>query len=207
MIGFARAKKTVFMSVLGISWFWVVGATFLSQFPNCTKSVLGGDETVVTLFMAMFSIGLGSLWCNKLLSGKIFAKFVAVGGLAMTAFMVDLSIATWDSVPAAGAMITASAFMAQPENWRILVELLGIAMAAGVYTVPLYAVLQQRSERRHRSRTIAANNTLNALFMVVGSQVVTWMLGNDWSIPQVVLVLAGMNATVAWRMAQLRKLV
>ena len=209
MIGFARQKKSVFMSVLGISWFWVVGATFLSQFPNFTKLVLGGDETVVTLFMAMFSIGigLGSLWCNKLLGGNISARYVAVGGLAMTAFMIDLSIATWNSTPAAGTMINASGFMAEANNWRILFDLLAISMAAGIFTVPLYAILQHHSERQHRSRTIAANNILNALFMVLGSLVVTWMLGADWSIPQVFLVLAIANACVAGGMVRLRKLV
>ena len=209
MIGFAREKKTVFMSVLGISWFWVVGATFLSQFPNFTKLVLGGDETVVTLFMAMFSIGigLGSLWCNKLLGGKISARYVAVGGLAMTAFMVDLAIVTWNSTPAVGSMINASGFMAETTNWRILFDLLAISMAAGIYTVPLYAILQHDSERQHRSRTIAANNILNALFMVLGSLVVTWMLGNDWSIPQVFLMLAIANACVAGWMMRLRRLV
>ena len=80
-------------------------------------------------------------------------------------------------------------------------------MAAGIFTVPLYAILQHHSERQHRSRTIAANNILNALFMVLGSLVVTWMLGADWSIPQVFLVLAIANACVAGGMVRLRKLV
>jgi acyl-[acyl-carrier-protein]-phospholipid O-acyltransferase/long-chain-fatty-acid--[acyl-carrier-protein] ligase len=125
----------------------------------------------------------------------------------MTTFMIDLAIATWNSTPARGTMINASTFIAELENWRILFDLLAISMAAGIYTVPLYAILQHDSERQHRSRTIAANNILNALFMVTGSLVVTWMLGASWSIPQVFLVLAVVNAGVAWRMMRLRKLV
>ena len=209
MVGFVREKKSVFMSVLGISWFWVVGATFLSQFPNFTNVVLGGDETVVTLFMAMFSIGigLGSLLCNRLLKGEVSAKYVAIGGFFMTVFMLDFSLITWGALPTPGIIVGYATFIEQPQNWRILGDLLAISIAAGIYTVPLYAVLQRDSERAHRSRTVAANNILNGLFMVVGSLGITWMLAADCSIPQVFLVLALLNLAVAGWMVRLKKMV
>ncbi len=209
MIGFLREKKSVFMSALGISWFWVVGATFLSQFPNFSKVVLGADETVVTLFMAMFSIGigLGSLLCNYLLKGEVSAKYVALGGLLMTVFMLDLSFITWGVVPTPGILVGYATFTDQVKNWRILADLIAISIASGIYTVPLYAILQRDSARAHRSRTVAANNILNALFMVVGSLFVTWMLNTEWRIPHVFLLLALLNIGVAGWMIRLQKLV
>jgi acyl-[acyl-carrier-protein]-phospholipid O-acyltransferase/long-chain-fatty-acid--[acyl-carrier-protein] ligase len=186
-----------------------VGATFLSQFPNFSKVVLGADETVVTLFMAMFSIGigLGSLLCDRLLKGEVSAKYVATGGLLMTVFMLDLSFITWGAVPTPGIIVSYATFIDQVINWRILADLIAISIAAGIYTVPLYAILQRDSARAHRSRIVAANNILNALFMVVGSLFVTWMLTTEWRIPHVFLLLALLNIGVAGWMIRLQKLV
>ena len=199
LVRLASKKRSVFLSILGISWFWVVGATFLTQFPNFTKDVLGADETVVSLFMAVFSVGIavGALMCNRLLDGEISAKYVPFAALGLTLFILDLYFATAGSTPPPGALADAAAFMGQAANWRVLADLFLIAVCGGLYTVPLYAILQHDSEEAERARTIAGNNILNALFMVVGAVAATLMLGAEMSVPQVFLVLAIVNAAAA----------
>lgn len=194
----ASQSRDIFLSILGISWFWLVGATFLSQFPAFAKDVIWADETVVTLFLTLFSvgIGIGSLLCNKLLNGEITAKYVPFGAIGMTIFIVDLYLAS-SGRNGGGELIGAGAFLAAPENWRLIVDLVGIAVCGGLYIVPLYAILQSRSEASHRSRDIAANNVLNALFMVVGALAATGMLAASFSVPTVFLSLAAVNAVVA----------
>jgi acyl-[acyl-carrier-protein]-phospholipid O-acyltransferase/long-chain-fatty-acid--[acyl-carrier-protein] ligase len=198
MLRYAASRRDLFLSILGISWFWLVGATFLSQVPATVKDVIGGDEQVVTLFLTVFSvgIGLGSLLCNRLLKGEVSAKYVPFGALGLTLFAVDLWAATSNTVPSA-ELLGVSSFLAQPAHWRILGDLLLIAMCGGLFIVPLYALLQDRSEESHRARVIAANNIVNALFMVVGAGAVAAMLAADWSIPQVFLAVAAVNFAVA----------
>ena len=194
----SRAQRDVFLSILGISWFWMVGATFLTQFPAFTKDVLAGDETVVTLFLVLFSvgIGLGSLACNKLLGGRISARYVPLAAIGMTLFIADLYLASADRAPAA-ALASAWNFLQAPSNWRITFDLIAIAVCGGLFIVPLYAILQSRSDPAFRARTIAANNILNALFIVVGAGAATAMLALDYSVPTVFLALAVGNGIVA----------
>jgi len=195
MMGRARQTRTVFLSIIGISWFWLVGATFLSQFPNYSKTLLGGNASVVTLFMFTFSlgIGIGSYGCTKLLKGVISAKYVPLSAFALTVFIIDLYFASVDLSAPGGALITASDFLNSPTNLRILFDLAAISICGGLYTVPLYAILQNDSDPKKRSRIIAANNLMNALFMVVGAIVATGMLALDWTIPEVFLSLAIAN--------------
>lgn len=199
MVARARETRSVFLSIMGISWFWLVGATFLSQFPNFSKILLGGDASVVTLFMVTFSlgIGIGSYWCARLLKGEVSAKYVPLSALALTVFTLDLYFASRGLRAPTSGLITAADFMESPANWRILFDLTAIAVCGGLYTVPLYAILQNDSDPATRSRTIAANNILNALFMVVGAIIATLMLAADWTIPQVFLALAIANGFVA----------
>ena len=198
MMGRARQTRTVFLSIIGISWFWLVGATFLSQFPNYSKTLLGGNASVVTLFMFTFSlgIGIGSYGCTKLLKGVISAKYVPLSAFALTVFIIDLYFASVDLSAPGDALITASDFLNTPTNLRILFDLAAISICGGLYTVPLYAILQNDSDPRKRSRIIAANNLMNALFMVVGAIVATTMLALDWTIPEVFLSLAIANCFV-----------
>ena len=198
MMGRARQTRTVFLSIIGISWFWLVGATFLSQFPNYSKTLLGGNASVVTLFMFTFSlgIGIGSYGCTKLLKGVISAKYVPLSAFALTVFIIDLYFASVDLSAPGGALITASDFLNTPTNLRILFDLAAISICGGLYTVPLYAILQNDSDPKTRSRIIAANNLMNALFMVVGAIVATGMLALDWTIPEVFLSLAIANCFV-----------
>jgi acyl-[acyl-carrier-protein]-phospholipid O-acyltransferase/long-chain-fatty-acid--[acyl-carrier-protein] ligase len=199
MVGRARQTRIVFLSIIGISWFWVVGATFLSQFPNYSKTLLGGNANVVTLFMIVFSvgIGIGSYGCTKLLKGVISAKYVPLSAFALSAFITDLYFVSVNLSPPPDVLITVSDFLSSPRNLRILFDLVGISICGGLYTVPLYAILQKDSDPTKRSRIIAANNLLNALFMVFGAVVATAMLALDYTIPEVFLLLAIVNCVIA----------
>jgi len=195
-IGFARENQTVFLSILGISWFWLFGALFLAQFPAYTKDVLGGSETAVTLLLATFTfgIGLGSLLCERLSAGRIELGLVPLGSIGMTVFALDMAFAT----PAAPAMNAgAMALMAEGNTWRVLFDLTMIGTFGGFFIVPLYALVQERSNPEQRARIIAANNILNALFMVVGAIAAAGLLAAGLSIPQLFAVAAVCNAAVA----------
>jgi acyl-[acyl-carrier-protein]-phospholipid O-acyltransferase/long-chain-fatty-acid--[acyl-carrier-protein] ligase len=191
----ARADRTIWLSILGISWFWLVGATFLSQLPAFTKDVLGADEHVVTLFLTVFSvgIGLGSLLCNRLLGGDIAATYVPLGALGMSAFGIDLYFAA-SAVPAYGdGLIALGVFVGQVHAWRILADLMLVAVFGGLYIVPLYAILQSTGEDSHRSRIIAANNVVNAAFMVAAALATAIMLVAGLSVPAVFLTISVLN--------------
>ena len=200
MVAHAASRRDVFLSILGISWFWLVGATFLSQFPTFAKETLGGDESVVTWFLSIFSIGIaiGSVLCNKLLKGEITAKYVPFGAILMTLFMADLYFAsTQVTVLVSGEFAGVQAFLNQPIGLRITADLLLIAISSGLYIVPLYAILQSRGDEAHRSRDIAANNIMNALFMVISALAVTGMLAGGMTVPGVFMTVAIANAGVA----------
>lgn len=192
-------NRSIFLSVLGISWFWLVGAMFLAEFPAYAKDVLGANEQVVTLFLTIFSIGIGigALLCNKLLDGDISAKFVPLGALGMTVFTLDLYWASPETAATATTLIGAAAFLETPGSWRIVLDLLGVAVTAGLYIVPLYAILQSRSDEANRSRIIAGNNIVNALFMVAGAGLATAMLAASFTVTEVFLVVAILNGGVA----------
>ena len=201
----AAAQRDIFLSILGISWTWLAGATFLTQLPAFSKDVLGANEQVVTLFLTTFSIGvgIGSLWCNKLLKGEISAKYVPFGALGVTLFGIDLYFASVGLPVPIGPLIGAAEYLRQASHWRIVMDLLGIAIATGIYTVPLYAILQTRAEEAQRSRIIAANNIMNALFMVTGAISASLMLAMDFTVPSVFLALAIANCVVAVYVVQL----
>jgi 1-acyl-sn-glycerol-3-phosphate acyltransferase len=194
---FLRTNRTVFLSILGISWFWFYGAIFLSHFPSYSKDILGGDEHVVTLLLAIFSIGIGagSLLCERLSGHKVEIGLVPFGSIGLTLFAVDLYFATPAAAP--DAMQTVSAFVTAPAHWRLLADLLLIGIFGGFYIVPLYALIQTRSEKSHQSRVIAGNNILNAAFMVVAAVFAIVCLELGLTIPQLLLLTGILNACVA----------
>ena len=196
-IRFAYGNRVVWLSMLGISWFWYYGATFLTQFPNFAKDVLGGDEHVVTLLLALFSVGIGagSLLCERLSGRKVEIGLVPFGSIGLTVFAVDLWFATRGL--RATELAGVAAFLAQPAHWRVVADLMLIGLFGGFYIVPLYALIQERSEASHRSRIIAANNILNALFMVASAGLAIVFLGAGLSVPDLFLVTALGNAAVA----------
>jgi 1-acyl-sn-glycerol-3-phosphate acyltransferase len=194
----ARGDRAVFQSLLGISWLWFLGATFLASFFNFSRDVLGADPGVVTLLLAMFSvgIGIGSLLCERLSGGKVEIGLVPFGSIGMTVFAVDLYFASRGG--AGGASLqTVAQFISQPGHWRILVDLFLLAMFGGFYSVPLYALIQSRSASSYRARIIAANNILNALFMIVSALMAMALTRAGFTIDQLYLVTGILNALVA----------
>lgn len=197
-LSIARKDRAVFQSLLGISWLWFLGATFLASFFNFSRDVLGANPDVVTLLLAMFSvgIGLGSLLCERLSGGKVEIGLVPFGSIGMTVFAVDLYFASRGGAPD-GALQTVGQFISQPAHWRILADLFLLAMFGGFYSVPLYALIQSRSAPSHRARIIAANNILNALFMVVSALMAMMLTKAGLTIDQLYLVTGILNALVA----------
>jgi 1-acyl-sn-glycerol-3-phosphate acyltransferase len=196
-ISFARENQTVFLSIMGISWFWLFGALFLAQFPAYTKNVLGGSETAVTLLLATFTfgIGVGSLLCEKLSAKRIELGLVPLGSIGLTLFALDLAIAS-PAVPSPSPL-GAIGLLAYDQTWRVLLDLILIGVFGGFFIVPLYALVQQRSNPEHGARIIAANNIMNALFMVVGALAAAGMLAAGLSIPMLFAIAAACNAAVA----------
>ena len=194
---FMRGNRTVLLSILGISWFWFFGAMFITQFPNLSKSVLEGDEHVVTLLLVVFSIGIGagSLLCEKLSGHKIEIGLVPFGSIGMTLFAADLYWALAGHLQHGPSSL--AAFLLDAGHWRILGDLLLIGTFSGFYIVPLYALVQSRSETSHRSRVIAGNNILNALFVVAAAALAIALFRLGLTIPQLFLVTAVLNAAVA----------
>lgn len=193
----ARQQPVVFRSLLGISWMWFFGAVFLSQFPSFAKEVLHGNEHVASLLLVVFSIGIGvgSLLCEMLSRRQVEIGLVPLGAIGMTVFAIDLYFAS-RSLPAAELMGVAS-FMAQPAHWRVVADLALLALSAGIYSVPMYALIQMRSQPTHRARIIAANNILNALFMIASSVLAGGLLAAGCTVPQVFLITGIANAIVA----------
>ncbi|WP_300441034.1 MFS transporter [Zoogloea sp.] len=197
-IGFARQNRPVFLAIMGISWFWLYGALFLAQFPAYAKGVLGGGEGTVTLLLATFTvgIGLGSLLCEKFSGGQVEIGLVPFGSIGLTLFGLDIAFASPTMLPT-GAPLAIGAVLAQPGIVRVLLALLMLGVFGGLFIVPLYAMMQNRSAPGHRARIIAANNILNALFMVTGALAAGALLGAGLSIPMLFGLAAVMNAAVA----------
>ena len=178
-----RANPVVYRSILGISWFWLYGALFLSQFPDFAKNVLHGGESSVTALLAIFSVGvgLGSLACERLSGRKVEIGLVPFGSIGMTLFGADLYFAS----------------TGQLQPMRVYADLLLSGVFGGLYIVPLYALIQTRTPKSHVSRVVAGNNILNALFMAAGAVAAIAMIRAGFSVVEILLAAALMNALVA----------
>lgn len=198
VVGQAHERPEVWRAVLGISWFWLVGAALISQFPNYAKEYLGANNHVVTLFLALNSIGVGcgSLTANRILRGAISARLVPWSALAMGLFTFDLWLAS-PAPQSATALTGITAFFATAGNWRIVGDLIGVALSAGIFAVPLYAIMQARSAESERARIVAGNNILNALFIVAAGAGSAVMLKLGSGVPAIFLVLGLTNAALA----------
>jgi len=194
----AHENIVVFRSLLGISWMWFFGAVFLSQFPSFAKEVLHGNEQVASLLLVVFSIGIGTgaLLCEVLSRRHVEIGLVPLGAIGMSVFAIDLYFAS-RSLPASEVMQLA-AFLVQPAHWRVMADLALLSLFAGLYSVPMYALIQMRSQPTHRARIIAANNILNALFMIASAVIAGALLGAGFTVPQVFLFTAIANAVVAF---------
>ena len=194
---FAHARPAIWLSIMGISWFWFYGFAFLTQVTPYASDVLGGDEGVATTLLATFSlgIGIGSILCERLSGRRVELGLVPLGAIGMTVFALDLAFAS--ALPGATSPRALSDFLSLTGSWRILFDVAALSVSAGVFVVPLYAYVQQESPPEERARIIAANNMLNAMFMVVAALAGAGLLGAGLSIPQMFITAALMNIAVS----------
>jgi 1-acyl-sn-glycerol-3-phosphate acyltransferase len=193
---FLKKNRTVFLSILGISWFWFLGATYLVQLPNYTKTVLNGNEHVVTLLLTLFTVGIGtgSLMCNWLSGKKIEIGLVPFGSIGLTLFGIDLFMSQPAVIPEVTLGIEEFLLAG---NSRLIADVVMIGFFGGLYIVPLMALVQERSDPEHLSRVIAGNNIINSLLMVLSAVVAIVVLSSGYSIAQLFLLVAIFNAIVA----------
>lgn len=197
IIGFAREERSVFLAILGISWFWFFASAMTLQIPAYTQDILNGNEVVTTSLLVAFAIGvgIGSLLCERMSDHRIELGLVPFGSIGLSVFAIDLYFA--QPVASSTAIASLAEFLSQPRSWRVLIDLSLLGAFGGFYSVPLYALIQKRSKRRHLSRIIAANNIINAIFMVSASVLSITILKSGMSIPELFLILAVLNAIVA----------
>ena len=198
LIRLAARKKAVFRSVLGVSWFWLVGSVLLTQIPNLTKEHLYGDGTVVTGLLALFTvaIAIGSLACEKLGGRKIEVGVVPIGAAGLSLFGIDSYFAIENLEPVALRGIWE--FIAADGTLRLLIDLMLMGMFAGVFVIPMQALIQNRTPQGEIARVIAANNILNSLAMVLGAGLsILWLTVLDFDIPSLVLIIGIFTAVVA----------
>jgi 1-acyl-sn-glycerol-3-phosphate acyltransferase len=196
-IGFSRKNRTVFLSMLGNSWFWFYGALVLSQFPLYAKDYLHGDHSVFVLLLTIFSLGIGagSLLCEKLSGRKVEIGLVPFGAIGLSLFGIDLYFASLGYTNT--APVDFVGVLAQHGTLRILADILLVGVFGGFFIVPLFALIQTRCDPAHVSRTIAGMNILNALFMVASAGVAVFLIKRGFSIPEMFLTTALLNALVA----------
>ena len=197
IISYVKVIKPVFRSILGISWFWFLGAVFLAQFPTFAKDILGGNEQVSTLFLIVFSVGVGfgSTICNRILKGRISTKLVAPAciGLSLSTFLLytfSLLLKKGDTL--VGALV----FMQDYISWGIVLSLFLLATFGGIYSVPMYALMQSKCPDEHRARSVAVLNITDSFAMVLSAFFVTGLLFMEMSIINVFLVLGIMNLLI-----------
>ena len=197
IVGFARAERSVFLAILGISWFWFFASAMTLQIPAYTQDILNGNEVVTTSLLIAFAIGggIGSRLCERMSDHRIELGLVPFGSIGLSAFAIDLYFA--QPVASSTAVASLAEFLSQPGSWRVLIDLSFLGAFGGFYSVPLYALIQKRSKRRYLSRIIAANNIINAIFMVGASVLSIAILKSGMSIPELFLILAVLNAMVA----------
>jgi acyl-[acyl-carrier-protein]-phospholipid O-acyltransferase/long-chain-fatty-acid--[acyl-carrier-protein] ligase len=197
----AWGSKVARPAILGISWIWLYGSIYIAQVPEIVTDRLGGDQTVITLVIACFSLGIGAgaLLCSLLLKGEISARLTAPALLALCGVSLLFCLTLPDVRDTAGgavALLGVAAVLAEPQNWIVLVALVCLAMTAGMVIVPLYTILQEHTDRAERSRVIAANNIINSGFMAGGTLVAAALISAGLSAVQVFLIYALLNVAI-----------
>lgn len=197
IVTFAKQDRSVFISILGISWFWFFGSAMTLQIPAYTLDILNGNEAITTVLLVAFAVGVGagSLMCERLSGHRIELGLVPLGSIGLTAFAVDLYFA--QPTMHMTAVETAAGLLDRPGSVRILFDIAMMGAAGGLYSVPLYALIQERATRQHLSRIIAANNIINSLFIVAAAVLALLLLNTGLTIPEFFVVIAGMNAAFA----------
>jgi len=190
----------LFLAILAISFFWAMGAVLAAQFPPLVKNALGADQTVATLFLATFSIGvaLGSVAVNRLLAGRVSARYAPASALLMGAFVLDLYRRVDGWPVAASGLQDFGEFLAMPGSWMIVADLLGVAVAGGMFVVPLYAFLTTTVPKAETARTIAANNIVNSGLMVAATLVLTVAVQAGVTVADSLFIVASGSVVAAW---------
>jgi MFS family permease len=208
-IQFIWQHQQIWLAIIAISWFWFFGATLLAQFPNFARDVLYGNESVFILLLTTFSMGIGagSLMCEKLSKGRVELGLVLLGGIGLTVFGIDLYFSStsiqmhWTMK----AVLDFTSFVGKSYDlrghlflsyWRLIADIALIGVFGGLFIVPLYALIQTRSEKSHQSRVIAANNIINALFMVISAVFSIAMFKQSLDIPELFITTAFLNVVV-----------
>ncbi|KKC27347.1 MFS transporter [Sphingomonas sp. SRS2] len=195
--------RRLFLAILAISFFWAQGAILAAQFPPLVKNVLGSDQSVATLFLAVFSVGvaIGSVAVNRILSGAVSARCSPIAALVMGAFVCDLWWTAHYWPAPSGPLVELSGFLSLPGAYRVLIDLLGIAIAGGMFVVPLYAFLTTTVAKSQTARTVAANNIVNSGAMVGATLLLAGLVHVGVSVAETLLMVAVASigaAYLAW---------
>ena len=198
----AKVKQTpsIWMAILAISWFWFLGATYLTQFPNFAKLHLHSDATVVSLLLALFSIGIavGSFVCERFSYGHVELGILPFGVAGLTLFGIDMLWAIPELTAQLQAVYSLGSFVGNEQHYRVMFDLFMVGLSGGLFIVPLYSFIQSRADKGECAQAIAANNIINALFMVCSALLSMLLLeGFGWSITELFLLLAILNSVVA----------
>ncbi|MFH4618983.1 MFS transporter [Vibrio furnissii] len=196
-LAIARSDRIIFQSMMAISWFWFLGAAYLTQFPNFTKVFLNGTESSVSFLLALFSVGiaLGSLACDKLSNHRIDVGIVPLGSFGISIFGYLMATSIPNDLPIFSQF---SKFAAYQPLWPLFAYLLLLGASGGVFIVPLYALMQQRAKETERAQVIAALNIYNSLFMVCSAILgIICLTLLDLTIPHLFVLLSVMNLLLA----------
>jgi len=190
----------LFLAIMAISFFWAMGAVLAAQFPPLVKNVFGGDQSVATLFLAIFSVGvaIGSMAINRLLKGEVSARFAPASALVMGLFVLLLFLLarTWPAPT--GELIDVAAFLGDRRAWLVVWTLLGVAIAGGMFVVPLYAFLTTTVPKSETARTVAANNIVNSGAMVGATVMLTGLVQIGVTVAGTLLLVSGGSIVSAW---------
>jgi hypothetical protein len=196
--------RHLFLAIVAISFFWAQGAILAAQFPPLVKNVLGADQEVATLFLAIFSVGVavGSILINRLLKGRVSAKFAPAAAIAMGLFICDLywAVHKW---PVSNELADLKTFILLPHAERVMFDLFGVATSGGMFVVPLYAFLTTTVPKSETARTVAANNIVNSGAMVLASLLLAGLVHLGVSVAETLLMVAIASlgaAAIAWRL-------
>lgn len=198
----AVANKEAFLAILGISWFWMIGSAMITELPAYAKNSLQCNEGVATLLFSSFSIGImiGSILCNRLMKGEINANYIPIAAFGMSIFTYDLSLVSVDN---GGHLLNIAEFFTTPIYWRVWFDLFALALCGGLYIVPLYVMLQVKSNSIFCSRIIAANNFFNTLFIFIYSGILATLISHGYTVNRIFALTATLNTVMVLYMCKL----
>jgi hypothetical protein len=197
--------RRLFLAIMAISFFWAQGAILAAQFPPLVKNVLGADQHVASLFLAVFSVGvaIGSVAINRLLKGAVSARFAPASAIVMGLFICDLWWTAHNWPPVTGPLVNLKQFVLLHHAERVMFDLLGVAVAGGMFVVPLYAFLTTTVHKTETARTVAANNIVNSGAMVIATLILAGLVWSGVSVAETLLIVAVASvgaAAIAWRL-------